>query len=172
MAQKRYFIGTSALIVRFLARAQGHTWMRDLCDPSQRNVIILAEITGAEIASALNQLVRAGTIRKSRCDQALTAFWTQIAAGHYQLIPIMSSLVRDAAALCDIHPLRGYDAVQLACAVAAREDARRADATLVATGNTPIGDPIMLTEDNRLRDAAVASGFVVDSPRLHTSTAP
>lgn len=44
---------------------------------------------------------------------------------------------------------------------------RQADATLLATGQQPLGDPIVLTEDNKLDDAARAEGFIVDSPLNH-----
>jgi hypothetical protein len=67
--------------------------------------------------------------------------------------------------LCSAHALRGYDAIQLSCALAAREDIRLA-AQNVQT-QVVFGDPIFLTEDARLRDAALAEGFVVDSPLAH-----
>ena len=60
-----------------------------------------------------------------------------------------------------------YDAIQLACALAARDAARQTDVVNVAQGLPPLGDPIFLTEDARLASAASAEGFVVDSPLNH-----
>jgi uncharacterized protein len=125
----------------------------------------LAEVTAAELAAALNQLVRGGTLRKKRCNDALTLFWDQVDHGQYVMVPAVSSVVRRAADLCGVHALRGYDAIQLACALAAREDIRLAAQNSLAQGE--FGDPIFLTEDTHLRDAALAEGFTVDSPLAH-----
>lgn len=135
--------------------------------PSQHNVVALAEITAVEIASALNQLVRAGTLKRNRLATALAVFWSQIDSGHYLILPISTSIIRRAAELCSLHSLKGYDAVQLACALTFRDDIRSADISLAATGGIAIGDPIFVTEDLRLRDAANAEGFTIDSPISH-----
>lgn len=163
----RYFMDTSALIARFLTRAVGHRWMQAICDQSTGNSIAIAEITAAELASAFNQLARGGALRKSRCDQSLALFRQQVAAGHYQLVPVTWDNIERAATLCDVHPLRGYDAVQLACALAFREDARLLDAAAAVAGTATPGDPIFVTEDQRLSAGAAAEGFMVDSPLLH-----
>ncbi len=52
-------------------------------------------------------------------------------------------------------------------ALIARDIARLSDAASVAKGGTAVGDPIFVTEDNRPRDAALAEGFVVDTPLNH-----
>ena len=70
-------------------------------------------------------------------------------------------LPRRAAALCNVHSLKGYDAIQLACALTVRDSVR------ALHGGATTGDPIFLTEDNRLRDVAKAEGFVVDTPLAH-----
>jgi uncharacterized protein len=163
----RYFMDTSALIARFLTRAMGHRWMQSICDQSTGNSIAIAEITSAELASAFNQLARGGVLRKSRRDQSLALFRQQVAAGHYHLVPATWANIERAAALCDVHPLRGYDAVQLACALAFREDARLLDAGAAAAGTATPGDPTFVTEDQRLSAAAAAEGFAVDSPLSH-----
>ncbi len=62
------------------------------------------------------------------------------------------------------HSLRGYDAIQLACALAARDAQRTTDVDNAANGRPVLGDPIFLTEDNRLAAAA--------SPRASPSILP
>jgi hypothetical protein len=141
--------------------------MQTICDSSTGNSITIAEITAVELVSALNQLARGGVLRRTRRDQSLALFWQQVAAAQYQLVPVTWTNIERAASLCDIHPLRGYDAVQLACALAYRDDARLLDAAVVAPGTGPLGDPIFVTEDQRLSTAATAEGFTVDSPLLH-----
>ena len=167
MAIQRYYLDTSALIARYLVRAPGHVWVHNVCDPHNGNTLILAQITGAEIGAAFNQLARSGAMRKKLTDASIAAFWTQVSAGEFVLVPISIDVVQRASNLCGTHPLKGYDAVQLACAIVAREDARLADAATSASGGQPLGDPIFLTEDHKLRDAAAAEGFVVDSPIAH-----
>jgi predicted nucleic acid-binding protein len=160
-----YYLDTSALLPRFLRRALGHTWVRGICVPSSLNVIAIAEITEAELAAPLNQLARGRVIRKKTADEALVLFWDQIDAGAYRIIPIISTLVRRAADLCGNYALKGYDAIQLACARATREVQHLADADRAARGGPIFGDPIF--DDKRLADAATAEGFVVDTSAAH-----
>jgi predicted nucleic acid-binding protein len=162
-----YFLNTSALVPRYVTREPGHAWVELLCAPDSGNTIAIAAITGAELAAALNQMARGGTLRKKRCRQALAEFWRQLDSSQYLSIAVTSAIIRRAATLCDSHSLRGYDAVQLACALAAREAQRVADVDNAANGRPLLGDPIFLTEDNRLATAATAEGFAVDSPLSH-----
>lgn len=167
MAIQRYYLDTSALIARYLVRAPGHAWTRDICEPRNGNTLILAQITGAELGAALNQLARTGALRKKLTDAGIAAFWTQVSAGEFVFVPITIAVVQSAADLCGTYPLKRYDGVQLACALVAREDARLADAATSVSRGQPLGDPIFLTEDHKLRDAAAAEGFAVDSPLAH-----
>ena len=164
-----YFLYTSALLPRRLRRAPGHDWVESISRPASQNTITLAEITEAETAAALNQLVRGGSLRKKVCDEALTLFWSQVDGGEYNIIPVVSPIVRRAADLCSVRALKGYDAIQLACALTARDIARLSDAGRQARGATALGDPIFLTQDKRLSEAAIAEGFTVDSPLNHLS---
>jgi predicted nucleic acid-binding protein len=88
-------------------------------------------------------------------------------SGGYHVIPVTSALIRRAADLCNMRPLKGYDAVQLAAALMYRDDARAFDAQTAASSSAILGDPIFLTEDKRLAAAASAEGFIVDSPLSH-----
>lgn len=162
-----YFIDTSALLPRYLPGAQGSAWVTHLCDPSARNIVAIAEVTEAEISAALNQLARGRVLRNKRRDRSLTLFWSHVDSDLYSIVPVTTSIVRQAAALCGVHALKGYDAIQLACAHDFRTELRAADAAAAAQGRPLFGDPIFLTEDTRLRDAALAEGFAVDTPLAH-----
>ncbi|MGH2503394.1 MAG: type II toxin-antitoxin system VapC family toxin, partial [Ktedonobacterales bacterium] len=142
----------------------GHIWVSGLFSTAQGNLLALAEITEVEIIAALQQLARSRTLKRRRVETAITLFWDQVDQGQYTAMPITSAIVREAAALCARHPLKGYDAVQLACALAFRQDVRASSAVL--TGATP-PDPISLSEDHRLTAAAQAEGFAVDTPLAH-----
>jgi uncharacterized protein len=164
---QRYFFDTSALIARYLVRAAGHAWVEQLRDPANQNSMALAEVTGAELAAALFQLARGNTIRRRLAENAVAHYWREIDSDAYHVVPISGAIVRRAADLCAVHALRGYDAVQLACALTFRDDARAADA--LPSTQTPLGDPIFITEDRRLMAAASAEGFPVDTPLAHQS---
>lgn len=163
----RYFLDTSALVARYLRWAAGHAWTHGICDPATGNTIALVEIVAAELSAACHQMVRGGILRRKTCDRALTEFWTHIHGGEYRILPVNAILIRQAADLCATHSLKGYDAVQLAAALTFRDDTRTADARSAAIGTLALGDPIFLTEDNRLATAATAEGFTVDSPLAH-----
>ncbi len=159
-----YYLDTSALLPRLLRGAPGYAWVNMLCDPNQGNLIAIAEITEAEVVAALHQLARGGTLKRKRIETALALFWDQVDQGQYAVISISSVIVRQAAELCALHPLKGYDAIQLACALVFREDVREANRTLASAS---LADPIFLSEDQRLIDAALGERFVVDTPLGH-----
>lgn len=165
---QRFFLDTSALVVRYLRRAIGHAWVQHICDDASHNTITIAEITEAELAATMNQLVRGGLMRASSCKRSLAVFWRQVDGNEYRILHVTSPIIRRAADLCDVHSLKGYDAVQLACALTYRDDVRIADAAAASIAGGPtLGDPILLTEDKRLSDAARAEGFAVDTRAAH-----
>jgi len=164
-----YFFDTSALLPRYLKHAPGYAWVTHICDPRNQNLIAIAEITETEIASSLHQLVRGGVLRKRAVEGSIELLWNQVGNGEYTITPLTSAIIRRAADLCSVRPLKSMDALQLACALSARDDVRIAAAVSATSGGPTFDDPIFLTEDNRLHDAAVAEGFVVDTPINHTS---
>src|SRR6185437_12421841 len=159
--RRRYYFDTNALLARFLTRVPGSAMVRALCEPDAHHTLLLAEITEVELCATLNQLRRGGGLRTRTCERLITIFWQQASAGEYAILPITTDIVRRAAALCAVHSLRGYDAVQLSCALAARDAARLADADADASAEGAVaGDPIFLTADKRLQQAVLAEGFV------------
>jgi len=63
-------------------------------------------------------------------------------------------LARD---LLDRHPLRAYDAVQLASAIVANQ-------ALIAANLPPL---VFVSADDRLNAVAATEGLAVDNPNLH-----
>jgi predicted nucleic acid-binding protein len=59
--------------------------------------------------------------------------------------------------LLERHPLRAYDAIQLASALIAND-------ALLTAGFAPL---IVLAADDRLLDAAQAEGLMTDNPNAH-----
>ncbi|MGD0164109.1 MAG: type II toxin-antitoxin system VapC family toxin [Candidatus Sulfotelmatobacter sp.] len=99
--------------------------------------------TPVEIASALARLVRTGAINSSDCAKARQV--AVVLADEWLVIQPSDSLRARATQLVDRYDLRAADSLQLAAALDWCEDA-------------PQGQ-VFLAADQRLREAAVLSGF-------------
>lgn len=149
-----YYADTSVLVKRYVTE-RGSLWVRALMRSAAGNTISTAQISLIEIYSALNRRVREHTItpwRYTRLSVLLNHHW----ALQYVVVLPTASLIDMARQLVERHPLRAYDAVQLASALHARQ-------TMPASA----ASPIFLCADIRLRSAAHAEGFVTDDPNLH-----
>jgi predicted nucleic acid-binding protein len=86
-------------------------------------------------------------------DRFIARFQQQVTR-RYEVVDINRTILTRAAALCRIHPLRAYDAVQLACALTRRDDD-------MAAGQAP---PIFVSADANLLAVARTEGFAVENP--------
>jgi len=105
--------------------------------------VVIWWATPVEIASALARLVRTREISASECAKA-----RQVAvalADEWSVIQPSNALRDQAAQIVDGYDLKAADAMQLAAALDWCESAPRGE--------------IFLTADQRLREAAVLSGF-------------
>ena len=75
----------------------------------------------------------------------------------YQVAELDAALARVAGELVVQHPMRAYDAVQLASAL-------RIQSELAQAGVTTL---IFVTADDRLRDIAQAEGLLTANPKDH-----
>lgn len=125
-----YYLDSSALVKRYASEA-GTGWVRRLTDSTSENDILISEITVAEVAAALSAKQRPpdGISLESR-DRALSIF-LQECHEHYLLLAVDRATIDLAVDLCLRHPLRGYDAVQLATALTANND-------IIEAGNTAV----------------------------------
>ena len=141
------YVDTSALVKRYVAEV-GSAWVRQLVARPAQQVVYTAALTEVEVRSALQRLVREG-----RLDTAQAQRLTR----RYQVLPITRALVTQAGLVLERHPLRAYDAVHLAGALAVRRQLRQ-------RGMPP---PQFVAADGALLAAAVAEGFPVDNPLQH-----
>ena len=132
-------------------------WVRRLSDPASGNAIVLSEMTLVEVAAALaaRHRVPRGISRRAR-DNALALFRRHFAA-EYEVTPITRPILDHAADLTQRHRLRGYDAVQLATALAV-------EASLGAAG---LPSPTFVAADVDLVAAARVEGLGADDPNLY-----
>ncbi len=151
-----YFLDSSAVVKRYLPE-HGTAWIRHLCAPGSGNTIILSAITVVEVAAALAARHRAtGGISRTARDNALTLFLRHY-GGEYDVTDLDRAILGQAVELPQRHRLRGYDAVQLATALAA-------DRVLRMAG---VGNLTFIAADTELLAAARAEGLAAADPNLY-----
>ncbi|MCL4507424.1 MAG: type II toxin-antitoxin system VapC family toxin [Chloroflexi bacterium] len=141
------FIDSSALLKRYVAE-RGSAWINELILSPQVDPYI-AQITAVEMVAAM-----ARRLTGRQAASAIGAFRADYAQG-YSVINITAALVEQAMTLAERRKLRGYDAVQLAAALAIQ--ARLPSQTTL----------ILIASDAELLDAARAEGLEVDDPNDH-----
>jgi predicted nucleic acid-binding protein len=149
------FLDSSALIKRYIVEP-GTTWVRSIIQRSSGNTVIIAQITQIEIVSGASRRVREGTLT-TRTARAVRLLIDRHARHEYVVIGLTPQVVRRAEDLLTVHPLRTYDAVQLASAL-------ESNTRLVASGLSPL---IFVSADIRLLVAAATEGLMTEDPNTH-----
>ncbi len=155
-----YFFDASAIVKRYV-QEPGSIWIRQICDArdneSQKlNRLVIAEISRVEVAAAFAILVRRNEIPRTLGRRAFLEFSNEIDE-EYRSIRLAPMILRNAAELTQRHPLKAYDAVQLAASLAYNESLREFDLTLT-----------FVSGDDKLIQAARAEGLATDNPFEHT----
>lgn len=152
------YFDTSALVKHYV-RESGSAWVSSLLDDSA-NLIFTNDIAIAEVSAALAILKRTNRITDRTQRIALAKFYEDVAE-RYNLVNLTRTLAFSAAELAQRYPLKGYDAVHLATALAQSVFLKYYDAGVTLIG----GDAQMLA-------AARAEGLPVESPFDHTNLDP
>ena len=134
----------SSALVKLYADEPGHERVREL------PTLVVSQLARVEVPSAIWRKQRLGELDSGAARLLTSAFeadWsgTEEERPRFSVVTPTVAVLEGAARLCAVHGLRAYDAVQLACASAAR-DAIPECRTVAAF-------------DRRLRDAAAAEGF-------------
>jgi hypothetical protein len=153
------FFDTSAVVKRYI-NENGSEWIKSQYRRTAENRIILSYATLTESVTAfcrkarqqdLNQ--RISEFDRNRC---IKRFRRDVEL-RYSLVDVTKEIYVHAGDLCCIYKLRAYDAIQLACALKARNE-------LVALGRTA---PVFVSADTDLLSIAQAEGFDVENPNDH-----
>lgn len=147
-----YFFDSSALAKRYIPEA-GTNWIRSIVSLNAGNNIIVASITRVEIISAVMRRARETSI-SVRTSQAVHLLVNRHSQRQYHIIGLTETIVLNAQNLLEVHPLRAYDAVQLASALEVNQ-------RLSVAGFNPI---TFLSADTRLLSIATLTGLLVDNP--------
>ena len=112
--------------------------------------------TRAEVTSALARRAREGVITLNERNELIQTFQAHCAT-RYRIVPTQPRIIDLAVELIQRHPLRAYDAVQLASASIVNQ-------SLIAHGLPPL---IFVTADDRLIAATRGEAVTAENPNLH-----
>lgn len=150
-----YFLDSSALLKRYVPEV-GTAWIQSITDAQSQNLLIVAHIAWVKICSAVARRQREGSISSLQANQVLAAFrahWNT----QYFIVAIDNTVIDLAGQLVNQHPLRAYDAVQLAAALSLQEQ--------LSLPN--VASLTFLTADTRLLAIAQAKSLLADNPNLY-----
>jgi uncharacterized protein len=148
-----YFIDTSALVKRYVIE-RGSNQVERIVSNSAGNRIFVAQITPVELISGLARRVRELSL-PVRSMHARRLLIERHTAREYILIPLSDAIITQAKDLLEAHPLRAFDAIQLATALYVEQH-------LTAAGQTSV---VFVCSDQRLLSAASAVGLAVEEPK-------
>jgi len=134
----------------------GSAWIRPLSAHKTGNSLFIARITWVEVLSALARREREGSLTLTDRTLIIQRFRSEL-NNQYQVIELDAKLAETAGQLVGQHPLRAYDAVQLASVL-------RIQPAFATEQSTSL---IFLTSDNRLSTIAQALGLLTDNPNHH-----
>lgn len=117
-----YYLDTSALAKRYVAEAHS-ALVRGLY--RRRKRIAVSRLGYAELAAAVARRCREGVMDEGARDRVLHRL--DLDFSEMVVFEVRAPTVRRAAELVVRHPLRGYDAVHLATALALREEGASVD---------------------------------------------
>ena len=150
-----YYFDTSALAKRYVVEV-GSAWVQALVTEQSGQTIYTSVLTQPELVSALRRRVREGLLEAPEAEQLAQQVLEHMTQS-YALAAITPSVITQACALLHRHPLRAYDALHLACALAIRE----------AIAQQQWAGVRFVAADVPLLAAAAAEGFLVDNPLQH-----
>ena len=145
------FFDTSAIVKRYLPRESGSTRVLERCRPHLGNILVLADVTSPELASALARRRNRGEIDQPELQRLWQQFVAHRDASEYRFVQLETPIYRRAEQILLVRDLRATDALQIACALHVRP--------LLATLDPGF---VFVTADQRQATAASAEGLAVE----------
>ena len=154
MVNVAYF-DTSALLKQYVTET-GSGWVRAYLATLPAPAVFTSSLTTVEATCAFARRLRNGTLAPSPHAAVIRAFEYDI-AHRYNLLDVMAITLETARQLVKQHPLRAYDAVQLATALLLNQD-------LLNSNDEPLA---FVCADDRLIGIAQAEGLLTENPNHH-----
>jgi len=149
------YFDTSALLKQYVTET-GSNWVRAHLASATAPAVFTSQLTAVEATCAFARRLRDGTLLPADHATAVQAFDYDIAC-RYTLLDVIPMTIGAARRLANQHPLRAYDAVQLATAWLLNQD-------LVYSGKAVL---TFICADDRLLAVAQAEGLRTDNPNHH-----
>lgn len=151
-----YYLDSSIAVKRY-ASEKGSDWVKSIFAPAAGNKVYLGQIGIVEIAAALSKKVRMQELPQENYEAALDLFLAAVENEEYFIAPLNGEIISEAVDLTRRHPLRGYDAVHLATAIAL--------STTLGEASLPAFS--FSSSDKILCEAAQKEGLMVYNPNEH-----
>jgi len=148
-----YFYFDSSALVKRYAKEVGTKFVENLCQ-KEEVAIFISDITLAELGAAFARKLREEEITDDEYTVMLGDFRDDYLYEYFK-VPINFEVLSLAVSLAKKRALRGYDAVQLACAVKVKE------AVMAESHDAKI---TLIVADKALEKAAHAESFITMNP--------
>ena len=156
-----YFLDSSAIVKRYF-QEQGHDWIETLHDPAQGHELYIAQAALVEVVASVCRKAREQNMPLEERDTTIDDFRRDVQS-IYSVWLVDNALYITAGNLCRSHRLRAYDAIQLACAIAVREDS-----LVNQPSETEPPDFMFVSADLGLLTIALAEGFSIENPNKYS----
>lgn len=107
--------------MKYYIQETGTVWIQQLFEESLPSEIFIASITGVKLLAAIGRRSRAKEISKGEYRYLVSRFEEDFES-RYTVIEVNREVISKAMELTKQHPLRGYDAVQLATALSVKSE--------------------------------------------------
>lgn len=149
------YLDTSALVKRYLTES-GSDWITALLDEAPMPTLLTSHLTAIEGMCTFARRRREGLLTEDEYRQTCTVFEYDF-QHQYDVISVEQRVIETAGRMADSHPLRAYDAVQLASGWLANQ-------RLTTAGRAPL---TFVCADDRLIDIAQSEGLLIENPNHH-----
>ena len=151
----KYFFDSSAIVKRYITET-GSAWVKTIVKSQPKKNLYLSFVTGAEVMAAFAKRHRNGDISTADYNTVRTLFQHHFQR-RYTLLKVTKYVIQRAMDLTHIHPLRGFDAVQLATALILEDDLKRCGLPGIT----------FVCADKDLCNAAKTEGLTTENPNNH-----
>lgn len=149
------YFDTSALLKQYVTEI-GSSWVRAYLAAVPAPAVFVSSLTLVEATCAFARRLRDRSLTPVSHSTLVSAFEYDIAS-KFRPLTVMPPTIETARRLAAQHPLRAYDAVQLATAWLLNRD-------LLDDGQAPL---TFVCADERLVDIAQAEGLLTENPTQH-----
>lgn len=147
-----YFFDSSALVKHYVIET-GSSWVTQVLSASRDHQIYVTSITAVEVIAALTRRERGKHLPQNDYQTSTQQFCSDLKF-IYQIVDLTDRLITQAMRIAQSYALRGYDAVQLAAALAINSELQFAQLPSLT----------LISADNELNLAAQKENLLVKNP--------